>query len=274
MFALLKISILKEYRNKYTNQFSWIGQVLTELALLSVYWYTAKAFVPNLQFLDAKTDYFSFLVVGETSLLLPSLLITGFARIFKSELQQGTLEPGLLASVSLSSSWLIQALALLIVESLRIFVVLALAFGLFHFQAVSFSSLAMILSLQMLSLPFFAGIGMISAALMMNFGRGDRLLPMLTTAMTVLAGAYFPPSVLPEKLQTGLQNLSPMSVLLGTTRELLKNDSSGLPSTEIWWHSSGFLAGGSVMFLLIGIVSLQLSVKRYRNHSQPLLFLS
>ena len=65
MFWLLcRLSILKEYRHKYPSKISWVGQGISELILLIIYWYTAKAFIPNLQFLHPGTDYFSYIIIG------------------------------------------------------------------------------------------------------------------------------------------------------------------------------------------------------------------
>ena len=270
LWLLCKLSISKEYRNKYPSLFSWMGQLISELALLTIYWYTAKAFVPNLHVLSAGTDYFSFVVVGESVLLAPSLMITSLARIFRSDIQQQTFEPTLLSSASLTTSWLVQSFGAMIVEGLRLLLVLILAITFFHFNIAPIPNLILVLVLQVLALPLFAGLGLVGVSVMMVLGRGERILPFLTTGMTVLAGAYFPIEVLPSIMQTYLRKISPMNILLESSREAIQ---FGWSSPQ-WLQSAIFLLFGSVVFLMLGILSVSLSTRYYRQRSQPILILS
>lgn len=267
MLQLFRISVLKEYRNKYPSKWTWLGQIISEMALLFVYWYTAKAFVPNLEVFKTPTNYFSFIVIGEMTLFLPALFMTAFARILRAEVQQGTLEPSFFTKSSLSISWLAQAFAIAFVESFRLIFVLLLALFFFEFKMLSASSFLKITLLQLLAMPVFAGIGLITASIVMAFGRGERLLPMLTTAMTVLAGAYFPTQVLPGALAQVLGILSPMNILLDASRNVVSHGS------EITAPALSLLILGVFLFGL-GIFALKLSLKHYRHRSQPLLFLS
>lgn len=270
MLLLFKLSILKEYRNKYPTPFSWLGQIISEITMLTIYWYTAKAFIPNLQFLKGGVDYFSYIVIGESVLFIPSLLMTVFVRIFRSEVYQGTFEPTLLSLASLSKSWLIQAFALVFVEGFRLVIVFLLAIGVFNLSISSFVIISSAILLQILAFPFFAGIGLFGASLMIVFGRGDRILALLTTGMTVLAGAYFPTNVLPVGLQSILNKISPMTILLDSTRHLIQGETS----SELLIQSGLFLFLGSFIFSLLGLRALRASIIYHRRRSQPLFFIS
>ncbi len=270
MLLLCKLSILKEYRNKYPTKISWMGQIISELVMLTIYWYTAKAFLPNLQFLKSSVDYFSYIVVGESVLFIPSLLMTVFVRIFRSEVLQGTFEPTLLSTISLPGSWLIQAFAMVIVESFRLAIVFLLAIFLFNLSLPSVAAIFSALLLQLLAFPFFAGFGLLGAAMMIVFGRGDRILALLTTGMTVLAGAYFPANVLPEGLQALLQKISPMTILLDSTRHLIQGDAS----SDLLIQSAIFLFFGSLIFLMLGLGAIKASIIYHRRRPQPLFFVS
>lgn len=270
MLLLCKLSILKEYRNKYPTKLSWLGQVLSELVMLTIYWYTAKAFLPNLQVLKSGVDYFSYIVVGESVLFLPSLLMTAFVRIFRSEVQQGTFEPTLLSIFSLQRSWLIQALGLVIVEGSRLLIVFTIAIGLFNLSVSSLPTLLAVFFLQILALPFFAGLGLLGAAMMIILGRGDRILVLLTTGMTVLAGAYFPANVLPLGLQSILHQISPMTILLDSTRAIFQGESS----FELLIQSASFLLIGSLIFSILGLAAIRASIIFHRRRSRPLFFVS
>lgn len=270
MLLLFKLSILKEYRNKYPTPFSWLGQIISELIMLTIYWYTAKAFLPNLQFLKGGVDYFSYIVIGESVLFIPSLLMTVFVRIFRSEVHQGTFEPTLLSAASLPKSWLIQALALVIVEGFRLVIVFLLAIGLFNLSISSFSIISSAILLQILAFPFFAGFGLFGASLMIVFGRGDRILALLTTGMTVLAGAYFPANVLPLRLHGLLHQISPMTKLLDSTRQLIQGEAS----SDLLIQSGLFLILSSLILSILGLAALRASIIYHRRRPQPLFFIS
>ena len=270
LLLLCRLCVLKEYRNKYPSLLTWAGQLASEIILLTVYWYTAKSFVPNLGLSTGRVDYFTYIVVGETILFLPTLLITVFTRIFRAEIQQGTLEPTLVSSSSLASSWLAQAMGLSIVESLRIILVIALATLVFRISVVPFSSLLLIIILQIVAVPFFAGLGLIGASIMVFTGRGDRVIPMITTLMTVLAGAYFPPEVLPKSVYFWSTHLSPMSMLLETSREAIR---LGWASPN-WIQSAGLLAAYSLIFLALGFYMLNACARLYRRRPQPILVMT
>lgn len=270
MFLLFKLSILKECRNKYPTKFSWLGQFVSELIMLTIYWYTAKAFLPNLQFLNGSVDYFSFIVIGESVLFIPSILMTAFVRIFRAEVHQGTFEPTLLSIGSLPKSWLIQALALVFVESFRLVIVFLLAIALFNLSLSTFAIISSAILLQILAFPFFAGLGLLGASLMIVFGRGDRILALLTTGMTVLAGAYFPANVLPQNLQGVLNKISPMTILLDSTRQLIQDQGS----VDLLIQSGIFLTLGSLIFSILGLAALRFSILYHRRRSQPLLLIS
>ncbi len=283
LWSLFELSFRKEFRNKYPRALSWFGQLTSELGLLSVYWFTAQAFVPNLHLLNPQMDYFSFIVIGEVTLFVPCILLTAFSRVFRSEVQQGTLDISLLSKSPLLVSWSAQVFGLLAAESFRLLLIFIFAFTLFGFRFLPAPNLALILCLQLAAWPFFAGVGMIGASVILVWGRGERLLPLLTTAMTVLAGAYFPPEVLPVFLQPWLAQLSPMNLLLQSTRslaqvELAQAEKASTFSPSILYPNLNsnflFLLFFSFIFLTLGICTLHWSVRRYRHRSQPLLFLT
>ena len=257
-----------DFRDRYSSYWAAFGELVAVVMGLLIYSYTAKAFAPAFSPVlgTHTTDYFTYVLVGELVLLVPLQLVENMTKNLKQFVSQGTIDPLLMLPSRPQAAPVLLSLAAVPRESLRVAVTILLGLTLFSFS-VSPSGLLLAFVLQLLALPVFLGIAMLACAVLVVFGRGYGLLAYAMTAAAVVAGAYFPTSVLPEALQNfGL--ISPFNALLEGTRLVL---SSGAAISQIQATAWTMVKWG-IVSLPIGYVALGMSLAYFRRRGEPLLF--
>lgn len=231
---------------------------------LLVYWYTAKAFGSCFgDNFTQKTDYFTYVVIGEVFLAIPHILFISVSRAVRTAIGDGSLEIYLSLPTSGFSTFLILASAQIPREICRHFIVLLIAVFAFHIHVSPFGFLQSI-ALQLLAWPTFIGLGFIAAAVLIIFGRGAPAIGQFSNLLLILAGAYFPISVFPSAIGTISKLFSPFTQLLDATRSLLAGG-------DFPWFVAAVLCVFSFVFLALGYVAFMWSLKILRRRGSPLL---
>ncbi|MCM2279391.1 MAG: ABC transporter permease [Oligoflexia bacterium] len=252
----------RELRDRYPTRLAIAGELLGLGASLLVYAYTARAFAPRFQ----GGDYFSYLLIGEATLFAPLALFNGLARSVRLSAQTGTLEAMLAQPVAPWRILLVLGGALLPIELARALLTLGLGALLFGF-ALAPSAWGTLLSLQLLALPAFFGLGLLASSALLRFGRGEAMLGYLGAAAAIVAGAYFPTDVLPAQLKELAAWLSPFSLLLETTRAAA---TGGFEPGTLLRPGAALLAWG-VLTLPAGLLAVKLAFARARRVGAPFL---
>ena len=259
------MGLIKEYRHYYITPWAIIGILINELIILTVFWYTAKAFVPNISiFSGSAVDYFTFIVIGETTLRIPSFFVTIIGRNIRNSTLDGTFESHLLLKTTPQFNFFLEGLTGATLEFLKVLIVLSLACIIFRLD-ITISSFIKTIPLQILSIFVFAGIGLISVSILLILGRGDSWPMKGVSLATIFAGAYFPTSVLPHNLDSILLYVSPFNTLLETTRSIISNKSLEIS------YEMGLLALFTWAFIsmLIGHQSLKYAIRFHKKRSKP-----
>lgn len=245
MSSLLSFLFRRQVRDRYPTKLAFLGELIGLLVSLTVYWYTARAFIPGSGF---SGSYFDYLLIGEASLFLPLAFFHGLVRISRQTANEGVLE--LTQAFPIRGWRIISALgaALAPFELGRILLTLLIARMLFGFHADAGAILQFTL-LQLIAAPAFLGLGLIASAIVLRFGRGETAIAWISSGAAILAGAYFPVSVLPESIQTLSNWLSPFFVLLEATRQALGQTSL-----------SAGLMGPMTVLLVWGAITLPLGM--------------
>lgn len=158
-------------------------------------------------------DYFSFALVGIATAALLRALQTGFSGAVRAAQNDGSLEP-LLGSplptfhvVTLMAAWpVVNAL----VRALGLLALGALLFGArFHFHLPAFAVTLV------LSAAAFSALGLLSAAYVLVFKRGDPFTYALDALSYLFAGVLYPTDVLPPLLRAASQLLPATHALHG-----------------------------------------------------------
>jgi ABC-2 type transport system permease protein len=169
-------------------------------------------------------DYFSFVLIGLAFSGYMGLSLSSFAQSIREGQTMGTLEIMLLSPTRLSAILLSSSLWSYTLTTLRVLVYLllgALVFG-FSLSQANFLTALVVLALSMTS---FGGIGILSAAFVLLLKRGDPVAWLFGGISTLLAGVYYPISVLPDWLEP-FSRLLPLTYALDAMRLAMLKGSS------------------------------------------------
>ncbi len=240
-----------------------LGECGASFTALAVYWFTSRAMGPTLSF---SGDYFTFIVVGEAALILPLTLWAGVGAGIRSGTNDGTLEVFLTLPLPAPALISLQAAAGVPREAARLAVTWGVAAAVFGFSVPAWR-LGEILALQLCAVPLFLGLGLAAGAALVRLGRGHAALAQVSTLASILSGAYFPLSVLPEPLRAWSRLISPFTWVVDTARQVVSSGwSTATSTTGLAWIALG------VLVMALGWGLLELSFASLRRRGQPLLF--
>ncbi len=259
MISALILLLQRELQDRFPSPWALCGEVGMISLGLAIYWYTSQSFT------SLTGNYFNYLVIGELTLFMPLLLLQGILRVIKTALSEGTFEVFLVMPRRSQTPLICLSLAAALRDGLSALLIGSIAVIGFRFR-VPLSFLWDALYLQLLSLPLFFGLGLLSASILIRFGRGESVIVHLSTLASILAGVYFPITVLPASFQALSQWLSPYSLLLQNTRTILEqgwNPAEHLKPTLL-------LGLGGLTFLTLGYIALGSSLAALRRDGLPL----
>ena len=262
MIRLLWLAISKSWLEQFPSRAVYLAELLASALDVLFYYFTAKAFGGALVNLLGTTvhkfDYFEFIIWNEAVLSLPVAALLAPTRVVRSASMDGTWQILLTAPRTITSILVLLSQADFARQAARMALMIILAVGLgaeFSLQLVATAILLLVIGL-----PLFTSIGIIAAAAYIRLQRGFGALNHLSHIIMVLAGAYFPLTVLPSWIATLSRALSPWTWFLEGTR--LERP---LAQIIVYLLVSGLISSICATKLL------KLSVQHQRNFGQPIL---
>jgi hypothetical protein len=266
MTSLFGWLVRKNWQDLGRNpSFILISDGLSAIAMLLVFWFTSKAMGHSFASGYVLSDYFSFVVMGETLLYVPSVCFSGVVRAIRNSAADGTLEPILVSRRSSTVTFGLLTLAWIPQELGRCLLMWILAAGFFTLR-FSAGTLSLCLLTQIVGIPVFLGMGLWAGAGLVRFGRGAHLLAHLNLFASVFAGAYFPLAVFPDGVRRASEILSPFTVYVETGRAAFGGGPMALVASG--WAK---LLGAGVVLLLTGAWALGRGFEWQRRSGRPLL---
>lgn len=153
-------------------------------------------------------DYFSFVLIGISFSAYQGVGLHSFASSIRQEQYLGTLESVMAAPVRIPTFLLASAQWDFLYATLQ--VVLYILAGIFFGLRFPAAHIPSALLLTLLTVAAFSSLGVLSAAFIIKYKRGDPVTWLISTASELLGGVFFPVAVLPPTLQ-GLSQLVPMT---------------------------------------------------------------
>lgn len=247
--AFIKRDFITETSYRLSFVLIWFGIFVS----VFTFYFIAKLFgqgaIPYLK--DYGGDYFSFVLIGIAFSNCLASVLSNFSVSLRHEQMLGTLEAILMTPTKISTIMISTSIWNFIVSSLTLilyFLFGFLFFG-FHFINVNFSIVFITLFLTVIS---FSSVGIISAAFIMIFKKGDPIAWVIATFSALFGGVYFPITVLPKKLQI-ISHFLPMTYSLRIIRfSLLQN------------YPLKLLAADMMTLLFFTIILLPLSIFIFR----------
>ena len=191
-------------------------------------------------------SYFGFALVGVVLASLMALGLTGMSSHIREAQMMGTLElmllsPNRLGVLFVSSSLWAHAQALLTVT---LYVVVAVLLGV-SFQQANLPMTFVSLALAVLS---FNALGLISAAVVIVIKQGNPVAVLISLASVLLAGVFYPVSVLPSWLQA-IGQLLPLTQAL----ELVRRAALGGEGIGTLWGPFLLLSAITLVTIPLGL---------------------
>jgi len=144
-------------------------------------------------------DYFSFVLIGLAFTGYLGLSLSNFSSSIREGQTTGTLEIMLLSPTRLSVILLSSSVWSYVMATVNVIIYLVVGALVFGFN-VSQANLLTAFVVLVLSIASFSGIGILSAAMVLIVKRGDPIAWLFGGASSLLAGVFYPISVLPDWL--------------------------------------------------------------------------
>jgi ABC-2 type transport system permease protein len=199
-------------------------------------------------------NYFGFALVGVIMTSLMALGLTGMSSRIREAQMMGTLElmllsPNRLGVLFLSSSLWAHVQALV---TLSLYVVVGVVLG----ASFQDANLAMTLVSLVLAVLAFNALGLLSAAVVIVIKQGNPVALLISVASVLLAGVFYPVTVLPDWLQA-LGQLLPLTQAL----ELVRRAALGGEGIATLWGPFLILAAITALTMPVGLWACRRAVR-------------
>ena len=203
--------------------------------------------------------YFAFVLVGMACAQYSSVAMYGLASQLRQEQVQGTLEAMLVHPVRPLQLALGLPAWDFCWATVNLMLYLLIGMGVFHCDLSRANWLGALLVMGA-SLLVFAALGLLSAAFVLVFKRGNPIQWAISTAFVLLGGVYFPVDLLPAPLGITAQGLPITHVLHGLRRALLEG-----AALSTLWPSLGLILLFGVALLPLGLWAMTQALRQARR---------
>jgi ABC-2 type transport system permease protein len=216
--AVATAFLKRDLSQAISYRLSFLLQLVGIFFSVAIFYFLSKLFggaiAPQLNAYGG--DYFSFVLIGLAFTGYMGLSMSSFADSIREGQVMGTLEIMLLSPTRLSSILFSSSLWSYLLTTLRVVVYLALGVLVFG-ASLNQANLATALIVLILSITSFSSIGILSAAFVLLIKKGDPVAWLLGSVSSLLAGVYYPISVLPDWLEP-LSRILPLTYALDAMR--------------------------------------------------------
>jgi ABC-2 type transport system permease protein len=216
-FLRRDLRIELSYRLSFLNQFAGIF-------LSCCGFYFLARFVGPRAFADLGSDYFSFVLVGVAFFEYLTVSLTGFSTTLRDAQMTGTLEQLLVTQTGAGTLVWGGSLYHFVLTTFHAVVYLALGATVFGLSLAK-ANLMGALAVAALSVLAFSGLGILSAAMIVLFKKGNPLNWLIVSASWLMGGVLYPVSVLPAWVQP-LARWNPVTASLDALRATLLKGAS------------------------------------------------
>lgn len=249
----------RDVRISLTYRLAFVLRFLSTLFQVAVFYFISKLVTGPQPGLDHyEGGYFAYALIGLAFMRLFNISLSGYAGMLTESQQMGTLEAQALLPVPLpllifgANLWpYLYAFG----ETL-LYLLLGLALG----APLAGANVPAALVVAVLASMAISGLGLMGAALILVFKRGNAVSWAVEAAAALLAGVYFPPQLLPQPVQK-LSLLLPHTYALAGLRGALLN---GDPFTKLLPSLLALLAF-TLLLMPLGVIALAWALKQAQS---------
>jgi ABC-2 type transport system permease protein len=213
--------VRRDFLTMLSYRVAFVSDVLAIAVQALMFGFVAQLVDPSVlpTYNGVETGYFEFVMIGVVIATVTGLLLQKVATAMRQEQMMGTLEALMVTPTSPTTVQMGSAAFDVMFIPIRIgalLAVVALVLGL-DFQA---SGLLPSLALLAAFVPFVWGLGLLAAAAIVTFRRGEGVVGIAMSLLGLVSGAFFPLALLPEWLQR-LAEANPVAIVMEGTRDAL-----------------------------------------------------
>lgn len=260
IFRTLFAFIMRDFRQTVSYKFAFLLDLASVFFNAATFYFVAKLFdsgagvSPHLA--EYGGQYFPFVLIGIAFAAYQTTGLNSFAQSLRQEQYMGTLESILVTPVRIPTFLAGSTLWDFLYASGEVFFYFLLAFLAFGLTMPTANINMAFLSLA-LTLTTFMGLGVLSAAFILRFKKGNPVAWVIATASELLGGVYFPTSILPDWMKSIAEWVPMMHALTALRKSLL----SGAQFADIQEHIV-FLAVFTVVIWPVGVLAFKWALKR------------
>jgi ABC-2 type transport system permease protein len=258
IFRTFYAFILRDFYQTLSYRFAFVLDTLSVFFNAATFYFVAKLFdsAAPPQLAAYGGAYFPFVLIGIAFSTYQTVGLNSFSQTLRQEQYIGTLESVLVTPIRIPTFLAGSALWDFLYASLEVFFYFLMAFLVFGLSLPHANLFPALIAL-ILTLTTFMGLGILAAAFILRFKRGNPVAWVIATASELLGGVYFPVEILPAWMQS-ISNWIPMTHALQALRKSLLT-------------GSGFDAIGShLLYLLlfsvlvwpVGVLAFQWALSR------------
>lgn len=249
---------LRDLRQSLSYRLSFFLDMASVFFSAATFFFVARLFeqAGPAQLQNFAGGYFPFVLVGIAFSTYQTVGLSSFAQSLRQEQYMGTMESILATPVRIPTFLAGSALwdfSYATFEVCVYFVVAASAFGLSLGQANPAAAVASIL----LTLTTFMGLGILAAAFILRFKKGNPVTWLIASAGELFGGVYFPIEILPDWMKS-ISQWVPMTHALSALRQsLLSNAGFGVIQDDLF-----FLTAFTLLIWPVGVFAFKYALKK------------
>lgn len=216
----------RDFSLALSYRLSFLLQIFGIFLSVAVFYFLSQLFgnTLNPQLEKYGGDYFSFVLIGLAFTGYLGLSLSTFAESIREGQMMGTLEIMLLSPTRLSAILFSSSVWPYLLTTLHVVVYILVGALVFGFN-VSQANVATAFVVMVLSITSFSSIGILSAAILLVVKKGDPVAWLFGGISNLLAGVYYPVTVLPDWLEP-LSRFLPLTYSLDAMRLAVLKGSS------------------------------------------------
>jgi ABC-2 type transport system permease protein len=231
--------------------------LLTTAVSLTLFYYVSR--LVNSRAIGSPDDYYAFVVVGLIIFAVLTSTLSIPVATLRAELQSGTFERMVLSPfgpVRSIASLLLFPLTLAMVTGILSLVFAGVVFGL----DLRWETAALAIPVALVGAVAFAPFGLAMSAAVVVFKQTNAGATLVITGMTLVAGVYFPVTLLPDWIQWASE-VQPFTPAVDLLRNLLVDT----PLRESAFAELARLLGFAVVTFPLSVLLLRAAVQRSRR---------
>jgi ABC-2 type transport system permease protein len=237
---------------------SFLLDVASILFTATTFFFVARLFeaTSGAMFQNYANGYFGFVLVGIAFANYQSVGLNSFAQSLRQEQYVGTLESVLATPVRIPTFLAGSALWDFIYATTEVVIYFAVAMVTFDLSLAQANIGAALLS-ALLTLSTFMGLGILSAAFILKFKKGNPVTWLIASAGELFGGVYFPTDILPDWMKS-VSKWVPMTHSLAALRQSLLSNAN----VETIGKHLIYLFCFSLVIWPVGILAFRVALKK------------